>query len=467
LNVLRPVYSLRRRLVALLIGVVALLWSASALVAFRTAHAEADELFDAQLVQLGETLLAIVAGGGGARVADEMAEHQHAYQLPVAFQAWQAEPGGGWRLIVRSSEMPDTPASATPGFDEHDLAGQLWRFVTIDHAHSGYRVIVGQLHEARYRLAGEIALHLLLPIVVGLPLMALGIWAGVGRALRPLRRVTTAVGGLDARRLAPVRVPGPLPAEIAPLVRSVDALVGRITEVLDNERRFTADAAHELRTPLAALKVQAQVAQRAGDAAVREHALAQVASGVDRMGHLVEQLLTLARLDPEAGSASMEAVDLAAVAEAVCAALAPQALRCGQSLDLTLQGEGGLAVCGNRWWLEVLLRNLLDNALRYTQAGGRVSVTLDGRARSLRVADDGPGIPCAERGQMLTRFARGTDVEADGCGLGLSIVARIADILGATLAFEDGLPRGDGGAGLEVVVRFPARPAGGPRAGAG
>ncbi len=452
MSVARPVYSLRRRLVALLIGVVALLWSLSALVAFRTAHAEADELFDAQLVQVAETLLAIVATNGSTSVADEMAEHQHAYQLPVAFQAWQRE-DGGWRLLVRSSEMPTAPATAGPGFDEHDLAGELWRFFTIDHAHSGYRVIVGQAHGARYRLAGEIALHLLLPIVVGLPLMALGIWAVVGRALRPVDAVATAVGGLDARHLAPVRVAGPLPAEIAPLVGSLDALVGRMTGVLDNERRFTADAAHELRTPLAALKIHAQLARRATEAPAREHALNQLLTGVDRMSHLVEQLLTLARLDPDAGGASAEPVDLAELAESVCSALTPQALR--RSQTLALEAPATFVASGNRWWLEVLLRNLVDNALRYTPAGGRVVVAVDAAARRLQVADDGPGIPVAERGALLTRFARGADVEAEGCGLGLSIVARIAEIVGATLIFEGGLERPDGGAGLAVTLRFP------------
>ncbi len=451
MSAMRAVYSLRRRLVALLIGVLAVFWGLSALLAFRTAHAEADALFDAQMVQVAETLLAIVATGN-PMVAGEMAEHQHDYQLPVAFQAWQQDAHGGWRLLVRSSEMPAEPVTAAPGFDEHDLNGELWRFFTVDHDHSGYRVMVGQNHGARYRLAGAFALNLLLSIFIGVPLMALGIWAVVGRALRPVSATADAVSGLDPRRLAPVQVPGPLPAEIAPLVTSLDALVARVSEVLDNERRFTADAAHELRTPLAALKIQAQVAARAGDPATRGHALAQVVSGVDRMSHLVEQLLTLARLDPDAGRGAAEVVDLVELAEGVCSALIPQALRRDQTL--ALEAPAACPLTGNRWWLAVLLRNLVDNALRYSPEGGRVVVTLDAAGHSLRVADDGPGIPPAQRAQMLTRFARGASVEGDGCGLGLSIVARIVDIAGATLTLEDGLPRGDGGVGLAAVVRF-------------
>jgi len=189
---------------------------------------------------------------------------------------------------------------------------------------------------------------------------------------------------------------------------------------------------------------------------VRGHALDQVLSGVDRMTHLVEQLLTLARLDPDAGAATAEGVallELAELAEAVCSVLTPQALRRQQTLEL--EAGAGLRLCGNRWWLEVMLRNLVDNALRYTPAGGHVVVSLDADARSMRVADDGPGIARELRQKMLTRFARGADPEADGCGLGLSIVARIAEISGASLSFEDGLARPDGGAGLAVVVRFP------------
>lgn len=455
-----PVYSLRRRLLALLIGVVAVLWGLSAVVAFRTAHGEADELFDAQLEQVAETLLAIVATGDAPGVAQEMVEHQHDYPLPVAFQAWRLETSGEWSLLVRSSEMPEVPPTRAPGFDEQEIGGALWRFYSMDHGHSPYRVIVGQNHDARYRLAGEIALHLLAPILIGLPLIALAIWIVVGRALAPLDAVAQAVGGLEPGCLQPVQVKGPLPAEIAPLVSSLDALLTRLAEALDSEKRFTADAAHELRTPLAALRVQAQVAGRTDDEAGRRHALSQVLSGVERMTHLVDQLLTLARLDPDAPPLGGSRADLAEVAGEVCSVLAGQALRRGQSLSL--DAPDSFIVAANRWWLEVLLRNLVDNALRYTPDGGTVRVVVDPAGGSLRVEDDGPGIPPGLQEQMLTRFARGPDQEAEGCGLGLSIVARIVRILGAGLTFGPGLVR-DGRPGLAVAVRF-ATPMQGPEA---
>lgn len=233
----------------------------------------------------------------------------------------------------------------------------------------------------------------------------------------------------------------------------LDALVVRLAEALDNERRFTADAAHELRTPLAALRIQAQVASRAVESGARQHALEQVLSGVERMTHLVEQLLTLARLDPDAMLPDGVCVDLAEIARSVCSSLAPQALRRDQGLSL--DAPDAMPVLGNHWWLEVLLRNLVDNALRYTPAGGEVRVVVDAAGRCMSVSDSGPGIDPVLRDKMLTRFARGVEADTEGCGLGLSIVARIAAILGARLHFEQGLARPEGGEGLAVVLTFP------------
>jgi len=313
-------------------------------------------------------------------------------------------------------------------------------------------VIVGQQHATRYRLAGEIALHLLLPILIGLPLIAIGIWVVVGRALRPVDTVARAVGGLDARHLAPVRIDGPLPAEIAPLVGSLDALVVRLAEALDNERRFTADAAHELRTPLAALRIQAQVACRSVESGARQHALEQVLSGVERMTHLVEQLLTLARLDPDATLPDGVCVDLAEIARSVCSSLAPQALRRDQGLSL--DAPDAMPVLGNHWWLEVLVRNLVDNALRYTPVGGRVTVSVrrTDDAVELMVDDNGPGIPPEAHARVFDRFYR-LPSDSEGSGLGLAIVREGARGCGASvqLGANPHEPHG-----LRVTVRFVA-----------
>jgi len=447
-------YSLRRRLLALTLGVVSLGWVVVAGLAFRSAHREADRMFDAQLRQVADTLAAIVAGGEARHVAHELDEHADRYELPVIYQVWRVggedgEKEGEAGLLVRSPRAPESPLAGTPGFSERHYRQATWRFFQRDH--EGYRVIVGQDHGERYRVAAALALNLAWPILVGLPLMGLGLWWGVGRALAPVGRVAREVAGLEPERLRRVGMDADLPGEVAPLLAALNGLTERVALTLDKERRFTADAAHELRTPLAALKVQAQLAQRAQAEGTRGRALEQVLAGVERMSHLVEQLLTLARLDPDAGREAFAPVDLAALAEAVCAECAPAAVARQQSLELD---AGAGEAWGHHAWLEILLRNLVGNALRHTPAGSRIVVSTGARSGEtwLAVRDDGPGIPPGERDVLLGRFARGAEAGEDGCGLGLSIVARVAEVHGGRLELGPGL----GGVGLGVVVTLPA-----------
>ncbi|HSJ80137.1 MAG TPA: histidine kinase dimerization/phospho-acceptor domain-containing protein, partial [Thiobacillus sp.] len=281
-------YSLRRRLVWLLTSTVAAIWLLSVLVVYQRAHHEADELLDNQLAQVGETLLAIVAGGEVEHFVKELREHAQRTPVPIAFEVWLDEDGETRRLVA-SPGHAGFGTAVTTGFSEHPYQGASWRFYTALDDDAEYRVVVGQSHAARERMAREIGLSLLLPAMLALPLMALAVWWVVSRALRPMDTVARQVGALDAQALAPLDESAPLPSEIAPLRAALNALIRRVTEAFENERRFTADAAHELRTPLAALKIQAQVALRAQADDSRQHALTQVISGVDRMTHLVEQ----------------------------------------------------------------------------------------------------------------------------------------------------------------------------------
>ena len=311
-------YSLRRRLVWLLTSTVAVIWLLSTAVVYQRAHHEADELLDSQLTQVGETLLAIVSGGEVEHFVKELHEHAHRYPVPIAFEIWHREDGVSRRL-VRSPGHAGFATDVTDGFSEHPYQGTSWRFYAVQDRDAEYRVVVGQAHAARERLAREIGLSLLLPAFIALPLMALAVWWVVGRTLRPVDTVARAVGALDPRALAPLDASAPLPDEIAPLRSALNALIRRVAEAFDNERRFTADAAHELRTPLAALKVQAQVALRAQTDDSRQHALGQVIAGVDRMTHLVEQLLTLARVDPARQDRAAQPLDPASIVAEVCA----------------------------------------------------------------------------------------------------------------------------------------------------
>jgi two-component system sensor histidine kinase QseC len=447
-----PSYSLRRRLVGLLTGAVAAIWLLSTLVVYQRAHHEADELLDSQLIQVGETLLAIVAGGEVEHFAEELHEHPRRYPVPIAFETWRIEDGTAQRLVTSPGHTGFATAM-TPGFSEHVHQGERWRFYAAQDNDAEYRVVVGQTHAARERLAREIGLSLLLPAMLALPLMAFAVWWVISRALRPVDAVARQVGALDAQALAPLDDTDRLPDEIAPLRTALNALIRRVAEAFDNERRFTADAAHELRTPLAALKVQAQVALRAQADDSRQHALAQVIAGVDRMTHLVEQLLTLARVDPARQNLVPQRLDPAALVQEVCAELLPQAQRQGQSL--VVDATPGCAIAVTPAWLQIALRNLVDNALRYAGDGARIEVRLAraGPGCTLSVADDGPGAPPELHQRLTARFVRG-ETDAEGCGLGLSIAARVAALSHAELELGEGLPRAGGGYGFAATLRF-------------
>ncbi len=445
-------YSLRRRLLLLMTGAVTLIWFATAGVAFKHTIDEADEVFDAQLVQTGELLLGIVAGADVEYVVRELQEHEHRYRVPVFYQLWLREDGRE-RLLARSANAPAEAVADRTGFSSVLLQDQRWRiYVRDDGKH--YRVLVGQRDYLRSKLAYELAEHLLVPMAWSLPLLALCIWWVVSRALRPLKGVAETVAGMDARNLAPLRLVDRCPLEIGPLLTAIDTLTERVGQAMEQERRFTADAAHELRTPLAALKVQAQVAGRTADPEARTHALAQVVAGVERMTHLVQQLLTLARLEPSESMPTTQCVDLSQAAAVACAELAPRALAREQVLEL--DAPDPVTVRMAPAWAEILLRNLVDNALRYGCDAGRVEVkvAIDAGEALIEVRDDGPGVAPELRGRLLERFYRGLDGDVEGCGLGLSIVSRLVELAGARLGFADGLAR-PGGFGLAVEIRIP------------
>ena len=442
-------FSLRRRLLGLLLGGVAAAWLATMVFSYVDAHHEVDELFDAQLAQVAQTLLAVAAHDRDHDIED-FGDVVHKYQRRLRFQIWRTD----GKLLMRSKNAPETPLTATDGFSETRGEDGHWRHFSQWNDDRSLQVQVSENHHIRDDLIAHIAWRLLLPALFGLPLIGFWVWLATRHGLASLDGIAGQIASRAPQQLQPV-TPAAAPEEIRTMLEALNGLFRRVESALESERQFTADAAHELRTPLAALQAQLQVALRARDDEERQRSLGQLQSGLTRAAHLVDQMLQLARLDPESGLPNPQPFDLGILAEAVCADLGPLIL--DKNLDFALEAAPGCIVTGQAEWLRVLIRNLVDNAIRYTPAGGRVTVGLDARGRCLRVADDGPGIATELREQMLTRFARGADIEADGCGLGLSIVARIADIAGATLAFEDGLPRPDGGAGLAVLVHFPLR----------
>jgi signal transduction histidine kinase len=307
-------------------------------------------------------------------------------------------------------------------------------------------------HLARERneIAGKIAEQLLKPMLYGLPALALLLVIAIGFALAPLRQLAREVAERGPDRLDPLPVDS-LPAEVAPLVSRLNSLFAAIMRALENERRFTADAAHELRTPLAALKAQAQVALASVDDTERRHALAQILVGCDRAAHLVEQLLTLARLDGDT-SHPMQDVALRQVAEEVLAMSAGEAIE--RRCDLVLSDDDAV-VRGDPLLLQVLLRNLVDNALRHGGATQiEVSIAGKGAQAVLTVSDNGRGIDGAELERVQQRFCRGASADSSatqGSGLGLSIVKRIVELHQGRLIFATP----DSGSGIAVIISLP------------
>jgi len=444
---MKPARSLQGRLTALVLASVLALWAVALAGTWREARHELDELLDSHLAQSAALLLAQRwRADHGDRGDDD--EHRrvdtpllHPYAPRTAFQVWHEG-----RLALRSANAPATPMAAhAEGFATVRLAGQPWRVFVARGAEDDMQVFVGEQTGSRADILMAVMRSLVLPLVLALPLLAAAIWWAVRRGLLPLRRLSEALAARQPQALDAVVLPD-APAEMAPLLDALNGLFERITRLLEGERRFTADAAHELRTPIAAIRAQAQVALGAADDdTARTRALQSTLLGCDRAAHLVEQLLTLSRVEAAPAQAAAP-VDLAALARRVAADVAPAAL--ARSQDLSLEAPAGCTRSGHEALLAVLLRNLLDNALRYSPPGARIRVAV---ARDeLTVEDSGPGVTEGDRARLGERFFRVLGTGVSGSGLGLSIARRIAQAHGAQFVVEASQALG----GLCVRVRW-------------
>lgn len=447
-------FSLRRRLFFLLLGGLSACWVGMLVLSYMDAHHEIDELFDAQLAQAAQTLLALAGEVENEHLEEENDFAGHKYQRRLRYQIWKSD----GRLVLRSLNAPRTTLTTVEGFSETSDEEGHWRHYSQWNAGRSLQVQVSENHHVRDELIGHIAWRLLFPALIGLPLLGFWVWLATRQGLAALDGVAAQIESRAPQQLQPV-VPTTAPEEIRPLVLALNDLFRRVEEALETERRFTADAAHELRTPLAALQAQLQVALRARDGEEQARSLHNLQDGLTRASHLVDQMLQLARLDPERGLPDARPVNVGELAEAVCAELGPAIL--ARELDFELTAEPRARVVGHADWLRVLIRNLVDNAVRYTPKGGSllVEVALEAGHALLRVSDSGPGIPPAERERVFDRFHRLHQGEIQGSGLGLSIARRVAELHGASLAL--GSSRSGG---LAVTVVFPAG-GDGPQAG--
>ena len=452
-------WSLAQRLTAMVLGFVLVTWLGTVAVAWFVTQHELNELLDAHLAQTA----ALLATGEVDDDDDAVVEAPtllHKYQSRVAFQIWHKG-----KLHARSADAPEAPMApaATRGLSDQRIGGARWRVFTVarlDKDRVEDVIHVGEQASARRHVLLASLRGSLLPLLVALPLLAAGIWWAVRRAVRPLRALGASVAARHPHTLEPLPEDGVLP-EVRPLVRALNGLFERVHEQLASERRFTADAAHELRTPIAGIRMQAQVAQGATQDDERRAALAATIAGCDRATRLVEQLLQLARLEAEVTDADAREggrgqCDLAAVAAQQAQDLQRTAQARGQHIDLQ-RPDTPVPVPMNGPLAAVLLRNLLDNALRYGPDGGRVAVQVApataGEGARLVVEDAGPGLSDADRARLGERFFRVLGSGQSGSGLGWSIVRRLARLHGLDVALDRSPTLG----GLRVTVSWPAQ----------
>jgi two-component system OmpR family sensor kinase/two-component system sensor histidine kinase QseC len=430
--------SIRVRVLLALLGMLVVTALVMGAVTYRNVLAETESLFDYQLRQMALSLRdqGEIAPAQASTLADE--------QLDVVVQIWTVD----GRTIYPPRLRSDLPARALLGFADIAVAGKTWRTFSVA---TPERVIqVAQPLQIRQSLAANAALRSVAPLLFIAPAMALVIWWLAAQTLAPLSRLADGVRARDEQSLQPLATTG-LPDEVAPLVGALNGLLQRLGASLGAQRAFVADAAHELRSPLTALKLQMQLLQRAHDVPAREAATRALNAGIDRAARLVEQLLALARAEPGAPAAPRERLDLTELLHAAVAE--NQVLAQNRGSHLESLADGPVIVDGERASLAVLVRNLVDNALRYSPAGARVELRAfaEQGVPVLQVDDSGPGIAAPERERVFDRFYRHAVGDAEGTGLGLAIVRSVAERHGATVLLDDS-PLG----GLRVGVRFPS-----------
>jgi two-component system OmpR family sensor kinase/two-component system sensor histidine kinase QseC len=436
------VSSIRARVLLVVLGMLAAAAALLGSLTYRNVRAETEALMDYQLRQMALSLRnqGEVAPAQASALVDE--------QLDFVVQVWTTD----GRAIYASRAHAALPQRAQLGFADVSVGGQVWRSFSV--AMPSRVIQVSQPLQIRRRLAADAAWRAVWPLLLIAPFIALAAAWSTALALRPLRRVADDVRRRDEQSLQPLPADG-LPEEVAPLVTSLNALLQRLGQSLDTQRAFVADAAHELRSPLTALKLQLQLLKRAGSEAERSAAAEALAAGIDRAARLVEQLLTLARTEPGAAAAPLQPLDLSELVREAVADTVPLALARGTVLEL--HADAPVTVQGDRAPLRALVRNLADNAVRYSPPDARVELRIAAEAGvpTLQVDDAGPGIPPAERERVFDRFYRRGLSDEPGTGLGLAIVRGVAQQHGARVALDDS-PLG----GLRVTLRFPAAPGG-------
>jgi two-component system OmpR family sensor kinase/two-component system sensor histidine kinase QseC len=429
--------SIRTRLLIALIILVALISLLAAGVTYRRVLNETSALFDYQLRQMALSLRSQISLAPRIEVPPDQGDTDFVVQIWDIF---------GARTYLSRPGLPMINQTVL-GYADLSLGGEAWRAYGMQTPNGVIQI--AQPNRVREGLARAAAERVVIPLILLLPVMILAVAWIVSRGLAPLRFVTAEVQRRDVDSLRPLGTEH-LPSEIEPLVGELNRLLERLGQAFETQRAFIADAAHELRSPLTALRLQLQLLDRAPDAPARTEARGRLGAAVERAIHLVEQLLTLARSDPKQSGAAFQTTDLtAAAAQGITDT---HDLAVARGIDMSLDAAPNLAVRGDPEALRTLVRNLVDNAVRYTPPGGTVQVKCGATPQGveLTVADTGPGIPAPERERVFDRFYRRATAQEGGTGLGLAIVKAIAERHGARVSLDEAP-----GGGLLVTVRFP------------
>ncbi len=432
--------SIRRQLLVALLGTISLALLLGAFAIYKSTLAEVDDLFDYQLRQLALSLRDQAFHNAFAPATEDVAE-----DFDFVIQVWSPE---GVRVYY-SHPHKTLPGLVQIGYNTITTPEGNWRVFASQL--NSLVIQVAQPLKVRNQMALRTAVHLLMPLGALLPVLTLMIWILVSRGLAPLDRLAKAVATRSPKVLEPLPEQK-APEEVLPLVRSLNDLLARLAEALAAQRAFIADAAHELRTPIAAMQLQAQLVERAGSKEEAHAAIEDLKAGIHRASHAVRQLLTLARQDPDMSAKPFASVSLVELTRSV---IGDQiALAGAKDIDLGIEEADEKAlVLGDTEGLRILLSNLVENAVRYTPSGGQVDVFIRRQEDSsafIEVADTGPGIAIKDQARVFDRFYRGEGTTDPGTGLGLAIVKTVADRHGAKIELNNAEPHG-----LKVKVLFP------------
>ena len=451
--------SLKKQLVWSLLAALLLVWSVTAWVNYKLTRSETAELFNAELAQSARVVNSFVETmllqhslhklwhHSQAPELFEMPILGHKYERKIAFQLRSVKEG----LLLRSESAPEFALSLTRnGYSETTLDGQLWHVFSISSENGEYVIHVGQRDDIRRELVANIANQQIIGFAIALPILGLLILWIVRRTLLPLNQLKQQLSSRELDNLQAIAVKN-LPDEMLPVVQQINSLFLQLEQAFSNERNFSSDASHELKTPLAGIYTQLQVAQKTVDEQVRDQALAKAQQAVMRMTHMVQQLLVLSRVQQHNPHISKQSIALQQTLISTIADL--DTLAHAKQIEIELQAEPNLSLEANPQLLAVLLRNLLDNAIKYSPPGSLVRLQAAATAEHIviSVEDSGPGVNDEDYQRLSQRFFRCVDTAAsvEGSGLGLSIVQRIISLHGAELDFS----RSTLG-GLKVSLRF-------------